>query len=160
MRDPVTGEKLVGDVAYKEDIYQGPYMDDAPDIILNPKSPYDKFYGLSDFGANKVRQPMYRFSGMHRQHGMLLMKGPRIRQGVHMPMPEITDLAPTILYAMDLPVPDDMDGRPLVEVFQDRKQIVRSRIRSESGKESEDRKFSPAEDVEIEKRLRDLGYLA
>ena len=74
-------------------------------------------------------------------------------------MPNITDLAPTILYAMDLPIPDDMDGRPLIEAFKDQKQAVTSQTCSISKAISKDKNFSPEDAAEIEKRLRDLGYL-
>ena len=35
----------------------------------------------------------------------------------------IVDLAPTALHAMGLPVPDDMDGRVLTELFTDGRQV-------------------------------------
>ena len=49
--------------------------------------------------------------------GVLLMRGENLRLGVHLPDAKILDLAPTLLYALDLPIARDLDGRVLTEAF-------------------------------------------
>jgi predicted AlkP superfamily phosphohydrolase/phosphomutase len=162
LTDPRTGRKLVGRVLRKEEIYSGPYVDQAPDLILLPRHQTDKFFGLADFGSNQMVQTMYRYSGMHRDHGLLMMMGPHIEKGTRLDGASIVDLAPTILYAMGVPIPQDMDGRPLVEVFvEDDRQdtpLLRA-VPISLPQRSEEASYTAEEAREIEVRLRQMGYL-
>jgi predicted AlkP superfamily phosphohydrolase/phosphomutase len=118
-RDPRTRRPLIGHVLRREEIYSGPYLDRAPDLILLPKEPSDIFFGLADFGHRDTVSAVYRYSGMHRDDGMLIMSGPAVRQGGRFEGAAIHDLAPTVLHTMGLPVPHDIDGRVLEEAFAD-----------------------------------------
>jgi len=162
LTDPQTGRKLVGRVLYREEIYSGPYVDQAPDLILLPHHETDKFFGLADFGSNQMVQKMYRYSGMHRDHGLLVMMGPQIKREARLESASIVDLAPTILYAMGVPIPQDMDGHPLVEVFAgyDAQGIpLLSVVPISSPQRSEEASYTAEEAREIEGRLRQMGYL-
>jgi predicted AlkP superfamily phosphohydrolase/phosphomutase len=162
LTDPRTGRRLVGRVLRREEIYSGPYLDQAPDLILLPRYETDKFFGLADFGSNQVVQQTYRYSGMHRDCGLLLMRGPQIARGVRLDSARLVDLAPTILYAMGVPVPQDMDGCPLVEAFAEHDPqdiVVRSTAPTSSPQRSEETSYTAEEAREIEGRLRQMGYL-
>jgi arylsulfatase A-like enzyme len=79
----------------------------------------------------------------------------------------IEDVAPTILYLMGLPVPSDMDGRPLAEI------VSPTVLESRPIRHGEPIGFWPREDevtfteeviseqdeAEIRERLQALGYL-
>jgi len=58
--------------------------------------------------------------GVHRKEGVLMVVGPGIRKGYKIRGARIMDLAPTILHTMGIPVPSDMDGRVLEEIFEGR----------------------------------------
>jgi len=118
-RDPRTGRTLIGQVIRREEVYSGPYFDRAPDLILRPQEPSDIFFGLADFGHRRTVDTVYRYSGMHRDEGMLIMNGPSVRQGGRIEGASIYDLAPTILHAMGLPIPSDMDGQILAQAYVD-----------------------------------------
>jgi predicted AlkP superfamily phosphohydrolase/phosphomutase len=118
-RDPDTGRPLIGQVLRREEIYAGPHYDRAPDLILRPKEPSDIFFGLADFGHRKTVAQVYRYSGMHRDDGMLIMNGPGVRPGGSIHGAAIQDIAPTVLHTMGLPVPTDMDGRVLAQAFDE-----------------------------------------
>ena len=161
MTDPRTKEKLVGKVTYREDIYTGSYLEIAPDLTIDPSNEKDKFYGLSDFGANRVVEPMYRYSGMHRQFGLMILNGPAIKQGVKIEGANIIDIFPTILTTLDTPIPDDIDGRPLLEALEAEKAKTIKWVSAE-GEEGSTRKeanYTDEEVSQIEDRLRKLGYL-
>ncbi len=49
--------------------------------------------------------------------GILLLNGDGIRAGVFLEDTELIDLFPTLLYALDLPIARDLEGRVLVSVF-------------------------------------------
>ena len=118
-RDPRTGRKLIGEVMRREEVYSGPHVDQAPDLILRPKEPSDIFFGLADFGHRDTVSTVYRYSGMHRDYGMLIMNGPACAAGQQIEGAAIQDIAPTVLHIMGLPVPTDMDGRVLEDAFAD-----------------------------------------
>jgi predicted AlkP superfamily phosphohydrolase/phosphomutase len=118
-RDPHTGRRLIGQVLRREEIYSGPHLERAPDLILRPAEPSDIFFGLADFGHRRTVDTVYRYSGMHRDYGMLIMNGPWVRAGGAIEGAAIHDMAPTVLHAMGLPVPQDMDGQVLESAFSD-----------------------------------------
>ncbi len=177
MRDPISGKQLVGKVLYREDVYHGEHLKEAPDLILIPREETDIFFGLSDFGSNKIMQPMYRYSGMHRDDGLVMMMGPNIQQAQQIEGAHIVDLAPTILYAMGVPIPTDMDGRPLGQAFvqQPAAEIVtrpapRNGANGSNGSSGHDvhnngngqqrtNGYTREEALSVEQRLRAMGYL-
>ena len=161
-RDPRTGRKLIGEVLRREEIYSGPYLDRAPDLILRPKEPSDIFFGLADFGHRDTVSPVYRYSGMHRDYGMLILNGPGVRRGGAIEGASIQDISPTVLHTMGLPVPGDMDGQVLGNAFEDEYmdsfpvEIGAPSISTESATGSG---YSEEGEKEIMERLEGLGYL-
>lgn len=158
---PQTGEPLIGDILKREDIYQGPYLDRAPDLILRPRDESNIFFGLADFGSNITVDTVYRYSGMHRDYGLLMMGGKGIKAGAAIAGAGIEDLAPTILYAMGSPIPEDMDGRPLTEVFSEeyKAQVPVLYGEGESARELGETGYTEEAEEEIRERLKGLGYL-
>lgn len=158
---PRTGEPLIGEILKREDIYHGPYVHRAPDLILRPRDERNIFFGLADFGSNQTVDTVYRYSGMHRDHGLLIMRGKGVRQGASIEQAGIEDLAPTILYAMNTPIPQDMDGRPLTEVFSEehREKVPVVYSEEDSSRALGDDGYTEEAEEEIKERLRGLGYL-
>ena len=158
---PCTGEPLIGEILKKEDIYHGPYLDRAPDLILRPRDERNIFFGLADFGSNVTVDTVYRYSGMHRDYGLLIMTGKGVKKGAAIEGAGIEDLAPTILYAMECPVPQDMDGRVLSEVFTEefRNQVTLLQSEEGSSRELHETAYTEEAEEEIKDRLRGLGYL-
>lgn len=74
----------------------------------------------------------------------------------------VVDICPTILHAMGLPIPDDLDGMPAmltremaarhVETFKPEDELGFSPAPSEAV-------YTPEEEEQIKARLRDLGYM-
>jgi len=160
--DPRTGRKLIGQVLRREEIYNGPHVERAPDLILRPKEPSDIFFGLADFGHRATVSTVYRYSGMHRDDGMLIMNGPGIQQGGQVEGAVIYDIAPTILHSMGLPVPSDMDGQLLEDAFDDGYmeafplELVEP---SMVGEATTGIDYTEEGEKEILERLQGLGYL-
>jgi predicted AlkP superfamily phosphohydrolase/phosphomutase len=160
--DPDLGRPLVGRCLKREVVYHGAHAEEGPDLVLLPLDESDIFYGLSDFGSNRIWDSTYRYSGMHRDHGLVIAKGPGIREGHALGGARIIDLAPTCLHWLGLDVPGDMDGHALEDVFADdyrRGNPVRVTQPSSEPTVRGERIFSPSEEQEILQRLRDLGYL-
>jgi arylsulfatase A-like enzyme len=73
----------------------------------------------------------------------------------------LIDVAPTILYALGLPVPEDMDGRVLIEVFT-QEHLAANPVRQRSPSTALPAVAKHADekaDAIIAERLRALGYL-
>jgi predicted AlkP superfamily phosphohydrolase/phosphomutase len=65
----IEGERVIRDVFYKEDIYDGPFFDRAPDVVLLSHYGFDLKSGLkkeSFYGKT-------HFSGMHSQDNAVLV---------------------------------------------------------------------------------------
>jgi tetratricopeptide (TPR) repeat protein len=61
----------------------------------------------------------------HRQFGIFCMKGPHIKKDERIYGATLLDVAPTVLTLFGLPVADDMDGRALVQAFEEPPEIER-----------------------------------
>lgn len=107
IEEPRTGEKLAREVYRREEIYSGEYVDDAPDLAILPNDGYATF--------TCSRQG---WTGVHKLQGIFLACGPEIKKGVEIQGAEIYDVAPTILHICGVPIPGDMDGKVLREIFE------------------------------------------
>ena len=99
----------------------------------------------------------------HREHGVFIACGPNIKKDNRIYGATLLDITPTILHAFDLPVGEDMDGRVLVEVFNNEKPIKTidswEKVDGESGQLPEDIDEDPIMAQEALKQLVDLGYI-
>ena len=117
------------DVFRREDIYHGPYVSEAPDIIfLTNNLEYiatDRIYGDS-----LVSEPVRKGRGTHRMNGIFIAYGPDIKDtGESMGRARIIDLAPTILHMFNLEIPEDMDGKVLTNIFKPSSPIAKRPIK-------------------------------
>jgi len=160
--DPRTGRRLIGKVLRREEIYSGPFLEQAPDLTLLPNEPSDIFFGLADFGHRWTVDTVYRYSGMHRDYGMLIMNGPGVPPGSTVQGASIYDIAPTVLHAMGLAVPSDMDGHVLADAFSAEYMAAFPVVTGDprgSGAPAADVDYTEEGEQEIIDRLRGLGYM-
>lgn len=66
-----------------------------------------------------------RHTGSHRLNGIFLAYGKGVRKGYKIENAKIYDIAPTILHIFGLPIPNDMDGRVLMEIFEPDSEFAR-----------------------------------
>ncbi len=160
--DPANGKRFVDEVYLKDELYNGPYVKNAPDLLLRMKNyGYMLNTSVSIGGGCFVKKAMGP-EGCHRQEGIFAAYGKNIRKGLEVDA-DITDITPTVLYNFNLPVPEDMDGKVVNEIFTSDFRAtgnLRHSATSISGvfEGAEETKYSPDEEKEIEGRLKDLGY--
>lgn len=111
---PTTGKPLVKRIWTREEAFKGPYMHLAPDLTL---SLWDGGM-VSILASDMPVKPRLETSGTHRPEGVIILRGPGISQGVTLNQISILDVAPLLLYSLELPVPVDMEGRVPTEVFE------------------------------------------
>jgi len=163
LRDPETGAAIIRCVHKREDIYRGPFVCEAPDLIVEPEG---FSYTLSkrilaDEGPVVRSAPHWRgISGVHRLMGMLFLKGPGIVPGRRVEA-RIEDVAPTILYALGEGIPADFDGRVLTAAFEPgRLSQTPPRVTEAipAGPRT-DRTYTDTDSEAVGERLRNLGYI-
>ena len=113
LRETEGGRPLIKQVTLTHETFHGPFLEQLPDLTVL----WDQSFAWSTvysprFGTLQIKQQDSRTGG-HSSHGFVLMAGPDIPQGLELPRASIYDIAPTILQAAHVPIPEDMDGRPL-----------------------------------------------
>jgi predicted AlkP superfamily phosphohydrolase/phosphomutase len=162
VRDPDTGQHIVKDVLRRECVYKGDYVQVLPDIVLdmgnNPYLVSDRVAGTSLV----EHLPTHAGGGKHSPDGIFVAFGSAMERGKDVGTVSICDVAPTVLYAMDLPVGDDMDGRVLSEAFVPAyaaARPVRYQAGGPIGITEPQHTYTAEEQEDVEHRLRSLGYL-
>jgi predicted AlkP superfamily phosphohydrolase/phosphomutase len=166
LRDPRTGETVVDKMWTRDELYHGPYVRNAPDILIELKKGYcfSEGFGRSVF-VKAAREPFDK-SANHELEGVLFVRGPGVRPGVDLDALgahcNVVDVAPTLLYAMDLPVQTNMDGRVIEEIYEPDYLAARP-ISTDQVPEPPDPDdsydFSDAEAGSVQDELKALGYL-
>lgn len=104
-----------------------------------------------------------RISGTHTPttHGIFLATGPDIDREADLSGIHVHDMAPTILYALGLPVAEDFAGRPRMALFsvEFRRSHPLRTIRTWGKREQGGKAKSSAADRELVDELRALGYI-
>jgi predicted AlkP superfamily phosphohydrolase/phosphomutase len=161
--DPLTGKPFIERVIKKDEIYSGQHFADAPDLIALSRNLEYVSFGTTDFGSNRVTGKIFGMTGYHRMNGVLIMNGPDVKPGGRVGDAAIVDLAPTILYMLGVPVPEEMDGRVLRELFvQDSFRALEKSTLPAGLPDGEpnDSAYTDEEELLVQERLRELGYLA
>lgn len=161
LKDPMSGETWVGPVFRREEIYNGPLVDQAPDIAFLPADMRHLPLGNADFTSNKFMVDAFGISGCHRMEGVLIARGEGVKQGCAIDSATIYDVTPTLLYLLDQSVPDDMDGRVLIDMISDEYRNANAIRMSSNGdvEQSSELEFTPEENADVLERLKQLGYI-
>jgi predicted AlkP superfamily phosphohydrolase/phosphomutase len=162
LKHPGTGEPLIARALNREEIYHGDLLDNTPDLLLLPADFKYVAFGESEFASNKLVGPTLGHTGHHRLEGIGALSGPNVQAGAILQNASLIDLAPTILYALGLPIPPDMDGRVLTEAFTPEfvgatalNYDTANAVRTDYGGT-----YSDDEEEQVIQRLADLGYVS
>jgi predicted AlkP superfamily phosphohydrolase/phosphomutase len=113
--NPATGRHAIRKVTRLRQSYEGPYLDLLPDLT--------GFWSDEAF-ISEVRSPGYGTvagahhdlrTGGHAAYGFLAMRGPELAVDFATREPTGKDIAPTVLRLLGVPVPETMEGRPLLK---------------------------------------------
>jgi len=162
-----TGEPLVKKVQTREELYSGDHVDDAPDLIIEWAEVRlrdgIRCDDITILPEEIKKSALHKIlGGEHRPYGILLMKGEMIQRGLRIAEGSILDIAPTVLYIAGQPIPRSMDGKVLLEAFCEsfraRNPVEYTDVVQGTRNEGEFG-FSVKETLEIQERLRSLGYI-
>jgi predicted AlkP superfamily phosphohydrolase/phosphomutase len=158
LTDPDTGEPVFDRVLTKDEAFDGPAADNAPDIVLMCRPGFITEYGLrKNFTVGPSQGA--RFNGYHVMTGLFVASGPCLKQGVTIDGARILDIAPTILHLLDLPVPPAMKGVVLTDACEP-EALAKRPVRIEDvAVQFKPSSHGEVERESIEQSLRDLGYM-
>ncbi len=111
--DPKSGRKVVRQISFTQEEFQGPFQDGLPDMTVL----WDQSFAWDEvasprMGRLKLRSQDSR-NGSHTPYGFMLARGYGERAGAELPRATLYDIAPTILSAAGVEVPEGMEGRQL-----------------------------------------------
>lgn len=148
LRDP-NGERVFERVATADEVYDGPAVDDAPDVIVYPREM--AYYISATLTAEVFDRSRYEYN--HMQDGILLGSGPDISNRDEQLEADINDVAPTILTLVDVKLDEEFDGSPLESALND------VRVPDSRTYRMVDREAGTDDRDTVEARLEDLGYM-
>ena len=161
LRDPRTGQLIGGDVFTRDEVYDGPYRDEAPDITYLPLEANYMANVLMGFTTREWIIDNPALFGNHRMDGIIVAHGRHVSPGRRLHDARIIDVAPTVLHLMGETVPSDMDGRVLTEMFtrefRERSPVARSAPAAAGAGAAHG--LSPEDEESLVERLKALGYL-
>lgn len=158
---PENGEPVVTHIWTREEAFAGRYERLAPDLTL----------GLRDGGfvsilpSDKTLKPRREPTGTHRPEGVFIAAGPGISRGARLASLSILDVAPVLLYALGLPIPEDLEGGVPTELYEPSQLAGRPVVTGESTRsyqpvpKSDREQMDGEQEQEIVQRLKALGYL-
>ena len=166
LRDPAIDEPICEGAWRREALYEGPYVDRAPDIVFVLNGDYKFDPALAGpLVDNADESSVAARSGEHTRWGTCIARGDSFpHRGQRRDDARLIDVAPTALSLMGVPVPGDMDGAVLTGWLPDG-------FHYETGPPSPERPTTPTgpkpphpemteeEMAQVTERLRDLGYV-
>ena len=164
-KDPATGTPVVTSVVHRDQAYPGAAKDEAADLVVTLRD--GGFVSITK--SDLIVRPRPQVKGAHRPQGILFTRGAGMARGADLGEKAIVDVAPTILYSLDLPVPDDLEGRVVSEAFTREFAAARPVRSCRASGEAYPAQDSPVQESEGEltaddqnvviERLKALGYL-
>lgn len=159
--DESTGARVFNRIYLREEIYSGPFVDRAPDLV------FDLADGYAIHNKISVRHlfesvPRAGVTGRHHIDGFQAWCGSGVNAQGKVEGGSIMDVAPTVLYLLGLPIPKGMDGQILSQV------LGISRLSEAPPTYSDDQDsegkgksevFTTEDAQAIRERLSGLGYL-
>ena len=155
--DTVTGEPLFMDVIKPETVYgESSVPWDSPDLLLVPQEGMKVNRRTRGKWTVKHTDPTTT-EGTHLLHGLWMASGETIKTAQNF-QANIQDIAPTLLTMLGIPVPKDMDGEVMLDIFRQSPSVQYTEAK-EATTPTKDAGYSAAEEEQIQQHLADLGYM-
>ena len=125
--DPKTGKPVIKAIHKREDVYDGPYFEDAPDLVIEWNHPYsviDKIpTQIGPDGKTQIINSMFGAepalcTGIHRIEGIIVVTGPGVPVFQKLEDATLYDLLPTAYNYLGIPIPTYLEGE-ILPVFQE-----------------------------------------
>ena len=149
----------------RNEIYKGNYITKAPDLTIVCDYGYQIIAPNEFLFFNKKYEDAFflshKWSGRHEQYGIFILSGPVVKKNVEITNARILDITPTVLYLMNEPIPDYMDGKVLEKTIL-KEYFIEHPVNFNTDsieQEKPDKALTEEEEKEIAERLKSLGYI-
>ena len=161
------GRAVVRRVWRREELYRGPFVSSAPDLLLElarvdgytpsclrsgGRGPAIRRLAPHEHGGGKGNG----MNGSHRRHGLFVLAGRGVRAAGELPAVDIVDVLPTLLALGGVPVPEGLDGRPIGAALEAPARLGPDPVPMPAGRPVG---YDGAGEREVRDRLTALGYL-
>jgi predicted AlkP superfamily phosphohydrolase/phosphomutase len=167
-RDPWSGKPVFRDLVPREELFEGPHLDRAPDLLLDLHLDGGYSYNLmpsTTAGAGthpwrrlaeheKLGKKGRSLPGSHRSQGFMTLAGPSVQAAGQVDA-HIADLTATLLSRLGLSVPPSFKGCVLWEALRDGRNASTQAL-PEAGPVAP---HATRNEGLVESRLRALGYI-
>ncbi|MEW6587048.1 MAG: alkaline phosphatase family protein, partial [Nitrospirota bacterium] len=161
VKDPGTGKCVINKVYRREEVYSGPCVVNAPDLLVEPAETYELQEAAGKEIFETINMNRIPISAKHHKEGILMVYGKQcLREGVRISDVKLVDIAPTILHILGLPVPHEIDGRVITEAISE--EVLRNNpveygdIPLQMGRGGA---ISREDEAAIVTQLRGMGYM-
>jgi len=115
VRDPKNGERVISEVYKAKEIYKGPYVKDAPDLLIGYNRGYRTGWeaALGAIPKNLFKDNTEKWSGDHCMDAKLVPGIILTNKKIKLQNPALSDLAPTILAEFGIPKLKEMVGKSI-----------------------------------------------
>lgn len=159
LRDPGTGERIIPGIFKREDVFAGPAMLEAPDLLLK----------LRDCGFVSIKNKLPvveqrdQIAGTHHPDGVFFACGPGIDRGKEIEPMQIADVAAILLHSLGLKIPSDFEGRFVPDIFHPaylaKQPVLIGQSTTGKTEMPDEMNMSDDEKSKIMDQLRMLGYM-
>jgi hypothetical protein len=168
LRDPWSGRPVVRALHAREDLYRGPYVERAPDFLLELELDRGYSYNLMPSASAPPGDAVFRkldpsewlgrkgrsLPGSHRRHGLYLATGPQVTRHGAVIEASIADASATLLSRMGVRPPAATRGTPL-PLGPDVQAEAAPLPEAASGHTPD----AAQDEARVAARLRNLGYI-
>jgi len=168
LRDPSTGKPIVQRIFAREELFHGPLLARAPDLLLELALNDGYSYNLMPSSAAPSGTGSFRrldeheylgrkgrsLAGSHRDRGLYIAAGPSVRAAGETDA-AIADVAATLLARMSANAPD-LDGRVLQHILLSQRSVSPEPVGTVATTAA---RMTDAQSARVEERLRRLGYI-
>jgi len=122
-----SGQPVAKSVHRGESIYDGRFVSDAPDIVIDQT---DGTHISGRIGRSEVFTTPERgeWKAENKRSGLFIAAGPEFATG-GVDMLSILDLAPTLLHLFGQPIPEEYDGSVQSEVFHSNSEAIDRKVK-------------------------------
>lgn len=169
------GRPVLAGLYPKEQLYHGPALPQAPDLILDIyQSPWNTITAYRrqaiaesrGVALSAMQRPYFAANrnnyGWHSRDGIFAFSGPAFSSGRNQLKGHVMDIPATLLYLHNLPIPDDYDGQVMVDSLRPG-HLANQPITHQPGETGEEDTlpltYSDNESEELVSHLRALGYV-
>jgi hypothetical protein len=152
------GTRIAADIHQGEDIYNGPYVEESPDLVIEQT---DGVHVQGGLGRDEVfsHPENNGWRGENKGIGLFVALGPDF-SSERIGKLSILDLAPTMLHLHDCEIPHSLDGNVRSEIYRESSDAFHREV------DFDEQEFmiardtqSPETDEKVQNRLKDLGYM-